>query len=168
MAQEATQRYGLAGHWQLTHQFLLAPDEPTSWAHYAIESGLATYFACSYSNDPIMGGGASDTRKALLPPQDLRNRRRLKEIVIEEWASVQHDGSEIWGGIFWQVRKLAGPAIADRLLADTWHGFSPADEKGEKVYRAFAQYLLNRSESIENGALTERLRAVFEERGLRL
>jgi hypothetical protein len=153
---------------QLAHHLLNVPDAPSPWTCHAIKSGLATYFPCSFSDHPIIGDKASKAGRIVSPLQNLSNRRRFNEIQLKEWWSIQNDGSEIWGGTFWQIRELVGPASADRLLAEAWWGRSPVEQEGEAAFVAFASDLVNRSKSIEHGTYTERFRAVFDERGLPL
>jgi hypothetical protein len=145
---------------------LLASSEERSQDYYAIESGLATYFPCSFTASPIMGEKASAAGKAVLPPQDLRKRRKISEIRVDDWISVQNDGSEVWGGTLWEIRQLLRPDAADQLIANTWQGFSPT--KAESAYLSFAKGLLANSRSIEGGRYTAQIRKVFDGRGLHL
>jgi hypothetical protein len=151
---------------QFAHE-LLAPAGTPSWDYFAIESGAASYFPCSFANHPMVGDEASDAGKSVLPPQDLRKHRRFAEIELRQWDSVQNDGSEIWGGALWQVRQLLGPERADRLIADTWHALSTGAGNGN-AYVAFANKLLANSASINDGQYAPQIRAVFEQRGLHL
>jgi hypothetical protein len=122
---------------QLAHRYLL-PRVDTAWANYwAIESGLATYFACSFAGDPVMGGKASDAGKRIFPPQDLRKQRKLSEINLGDWGSVQNDGSEVWGGAFWQIRELAGQPQADKVVALAWRDLLLQRPENARAYRAF-------------------------------
>jgi hypothetical protein len=145
---------------------LLAPSEKPSPDYYAIESGLATYFPCSFTNYPMLGDKASPAGKVISPPQDLRKHRRFAEIHLRDWTSVQNDGSEVWGGALWEIRQLLGSEVADPLIASTWQAFSPV--KGESAYVSFANRLLANSGSIEGGRHREHVREIFQGRGLRL
>jgi hypothetical protein len=151
---------------QFAHE-LLSPTGTAPWDFFAIESGVASYFPCSFTNHPMLGDGASDAGKSILSPQDLRKRRGVSEIQLRQWESVQNDGSEIWGGALWQIRELLGAERADRLIADTWHAFSFEETKG-KAYVSFVNHLLTNSAAIDQGKYTAQIRAVFDERGVRL
>jgi hypothetical protein len=146
---------------------ILAPAETSSWDYFAIESGAASYFPCSFANHPMLGDEASAAGKSIFPPQDLRKNRRFSAIDLGQWESVQNDGSEIWGGALWQVRQLLGQERADRLIADTWRAFSPETEKG-KEYVSFVNDLLANVKSIDDGKYMAPIRAVFKHRGLHL
>lgn len=113
-----------------------------------------------------MGEKASAAGKAVLPPQDLRKSRKISEIKLDDWISVQNDGSEVWGGALWEIRQLLRPEAADQLIANTWHGFSPT--KAESAYVSFAKGMLANSRSIEGGRYTAQIRKVFDGRGLHL
>lgn len=149
---------------QFAHN-LLAPNELPSWDYYAVESGLASYFPCSFTGRPMVGDRASDAGKALLPPEDLRKQRKFTEIRLSDWNSVQNDGSEVWGGAFWQIREVFGRETADRLIANTWQAFRPGREG---AYTSFANSLLANSRAIDSGSHTEQIREIFKDRGLRL
>lgn len=149
---------------QLAHQFLL-PGGKISPQYRAIESGLASYFPCSFTGNPVVGGDATGAGQAIFPPEDLRNSRPFVEIRLDE-ENVENDGSEIWGGAFWQVRQILGPEKADRLLAETWRGFSHEETGSQSVYVAFASELLKRLGSAERDTDTAKIREVFKRRGL--
>jgi hypothetical protein len=150
---------------QFAHELLLPSGKP-SWDYYAIESGLATYFPCSFTDHPMLGDKASAAGKAISPPQDLRKRRKFAEIRVSDWYSVQNDGSEVWGGALWEIRQLLGAEVADRLISNTWRAFSTGQE--ENAYASFGNSLLANSRSVEGGKYTEQLREIFKGRGLRL
>lgn len=146
---------------------LLVPPETQSAEWYAIESGFATYLACSFTNSPLMGEGATEAGKALAPPQDLRNRRTFSAIKLGRWDSVQNDGSEVWGATFWEIRQLLGQKPADRLLADTFRGF--ASQKGAaNLFAAFAKALLTNAKSTAAANSISQIQAIFDRRGLHL
>jgi hypothetical protein len=151
---------------QFAHE-MLAPSGTTAADYYAIESGVASYFPCSFANHPMVGDDASEAGKAIAAPQDLRRRRSVSEVKWKDWVSVENDGSEVWGGALWQVRELLGAEKADRLIADTWRAFSFKDAEG-KAYAAFVNLLLANSASIDGGKYTAQIRAVFEQRGVRM
>lgn len=150
---------------QFAHAMLVAPGD-LSPDYYAIESGFATYFPCSFTGSARMGDKVSAAAKAMLPPQDLTKRRNFSEIHLKDWASVQNDGSEIWGGALWEIRQMLGAEVADRLIANTWQSSSPS--KAGSGYASFANELLADSRSIEGGKYTEQIRGIFNARGLRL
>jgi len=149
---------------QFTHA-MLDPAETSPWDYFAIESGAASYFSCSFLNHPVVGDKASAAGKAILPPRDLRKQRPFSAIDLKQWESIQNDGSEIWGGALWQVRQLLGQAKADRLIADTWHAFGSEVEEGE-AYASFANALLANAKSIDDGGRAKQMQAIFENRGL--
>jgi hypothetical protein len=77
---------------QLAHQSLNTRSIQSP-EYLAIESGLATYFPCSFLSHPKVGDQASATGQNLFPPQDLLNSRRFTEIQLERFDSVQNEGS---------------------------------------------------------------------------
>jgi hypothetical protein len=152
---------------QLAHPYLYTAD--TSAPEYAaMESGLATYFPSSFLDHPVMGDRATAEGKKLFPPQDLRNRRHFDEIHLGDNGSEQTEGSEIWGGAFWEVRELLGKDVADRLLADAWRAFRPAKDQRTGVYTTFVLSLIERLKAAGTSAQPGELRALFTKRGLTL
>jgi hypothetical protein len=132
----------------------------------AIESGLATYFPCSFLNHPKVADQASAAGQEVFPPQNLLNSRRFSEIQLEQFASVQNDGSEIWGAAFWELRELLGQADADRLLAKTWQHFGPRGSQTASFYASFVDSLVENSKGIRDGSQMEAVRAIFVRRGI--
>jgi hypothetical protein len=149
---------------QLAHQFLL-PNGEISLQYRAIESGLASYFACSFTGNPVVGGEGTEAGQANFPPEDLRNSRPFSQVRLDQ-EHVETDGSEIWGGAFWQVRQILGQQKADRLLAETWRTFSPEEPGSTSVYGAFATDLVKRSGSADGEMDAARIPEVFKQRGL--
>jgi len=107
---------------QFAHE-LLAPSGTPSWDYFAIESGLASYFPCSFTDHPMVGDKASDAGKAILPPQDLRKRRKFAEIQLSKWDSVQNVNKSTapvaWMQAAhekpcWEVAGISKSAIAER------------------------------------------------------
>lgn len=131
----------------------------------AIESGLATYFPCSFLNHPKVADQASAAGQDVFPLQSLVNSRRFSEIQLEQVASVMNDGSEIWGAAFWQLRELLGQQDADRLLAKTWQDF-PRDSQTTSFYASFVDSLVENSKGIRDGSQVEAVRAIFVRRGI--
>ncbi len=149
---------------QFAHNVLTLHELPAS-DYYAIESRLASYFPCSFTDHPMVGDRASDAGKSLLPPEDLRNHRKFAEIRLRDWNSVQNDGSEVWGGALWQIRDVLGRETADLLIAITWQAFH---QGGAEAYTSFANSLLANSQSVDSGKHTDQIRRIFKERGLRI
>jgi hypothetical protein len=150
---------------QLAHQSLHTTSIQSP-EYLAIESGLATYFPCSFLNHPKLGDQASAPGQNVFRPQDLLNSRRFSEIQLEQFVSVQNDGSEIWGAAFWQVRDLLGQEDADRLLAKTWQAFGPRDSPTASFYASFVESLVENSKGVGDGSQVEAVRAIFVRRGI--
>ena len=134
---------------------------------YAIESGLADYFACSFNNDPLFGERSfhlfrkhpEDDEKLAL--RNLKNDRTFDEVSDD---SEIHNIGEIWGGAFWELRERLGQTIADRLLFSTWDALNfYANQKDFGV--AFVQALLKTDQSLD-GEHGRDIQAIFRLRGL--
>lgn len=67
----------------------------------------------------------------------------------------------------WEVREPLGADKADSLIAETWRAVSQKTGKGN-AYASFANTLLAQSASVDGGKYTAQIRAVFEQRGLRI
>jgi hypothetical protein len=150
---------------QLAHQSLHSRSIQSP-EYLAIESGLATYFPCSFLEHPKLGDQASAAGQNIFRPQDLLNSRRFSEIQLDQFVSVQNDGSEIWGAAFWQIRKLLGKKDADRLLAKTWQAFGPRDSQTASFYASFVESLVESSKGVSDGSQAKAVRAIFVGRGI--
>jgi hypothetical protein len=135
--------------------------------YYAIESGLASYFPASFNDYPLLGDQSFAASKGLFKPQNLNNQRALSEIRLEEWASVQNDGSEIWGGILWQIRGLMDEGIADKLIFKAWDTLTICSDSKD-AYADFAQSLLEADQLLEGEKHQEEIKDIFSRRGLTL
>jgi hypothetical protein len=73
------------------------------WAYFAIDSGLAWYFPCSFVNNPNPAPEASTW--------DLTSKRKFAEL-RETLGDATAKGTEIWGGAFWELRRTLGQDLA--------------------------------------------------------
>ena len=118
--------------------------------YYAIESGLAWYLPCSYIGDP---NPAKDTSS-----WDLTKKRQFAEMK-SDLGSAMMDGTEIWGGAFWELRQKLGQATTDKLLFAAWFSISNETIKtdhGASFIRKIVE--LGKAHEAE-------IRAVFTQRG---
>jgi hypothetical protein len=134
------------------------PNDPGSklWAYYAIASGLATYFSCSFNNNPQSMDGSGT----------LANKRRFNELKPDV-SSAMSDGPEIWGGAFWDIRQRLDQSLADRLLFKAWFLFRPDEARTDRGAK-FVKKLLEMDQALGDGKHREQLRSIFEVRGLTL
>jgi hypothetical protein len=121
--------------------------------YYAIESGLAWYFPCSFIGDPSPAKNASSW--------DLTRKRKFAEM-RPEISSAMIDGTEIWGSAFWELRQILGQGAADKLLFDAWFALGAGAVKNDDG-AAFVRKLISLDMSHES-----QIRAVFVQRGLSL
>ena len=141
-----------------------AGDADAFWAYYAIESGLATYFACSFTGNPR----SAEKTAALMKQEglfiwDLRNERKFSAIK-HSVMSAMSDGTEVWGGVFWEIRQLLGQVKADRLLFKAWFALRPEDARKDKG-AGFVKKVLELDETEDRGIHRDQIRSVFEKRG---
>jgi hypothetical protein len=150
------------------HHVLYSGDLPedakgTLWPYYAIESGLATYFACSFNNNPRSAEKTASLAGGDFKIWDLSTERKFSEIQPNV-GSAMTDGTEIWGGAFWEIRQLLGQTAADRLLFKTWFAVRPGDVRKDRG-ASFVKKLLELNQTEERGKHADQIRAVFEKRG---
>jgi len=151
---------------QLAHP-LIDLKVDAAWTNYwAIESGLATYFPCSFVGEAALGSHASDAGKRVLPPQNLHAQRKFNEINLRDWISIQNDGSEIWGAVLWQIREIIGQSQADKMITAAWRDLLAQKPENALAYSVFGTNLVNRSSAID-GKYAAPVRAALEQRGLR-
>lgn len=137
-----------------------------NWGEYnTIASGFADYFPCSFSDDPLM---AEKLARKLNRPyiRNLKNNRQFTELTQLRPERMYHDGAEIWGGAFWEIREALGQSIADKLLFSTWTSMQPSDFRGN-IATNFVDKLLKMAQSSPDGDVSGRIRSVFERRGFK-
>jgi hypothetical protein len=106
----------------------------------AIESGLADYFPCSFSNDPHLGeASASVFGRPYI--RSLANQRSFAELEGIDRLQMPYDGAEVWGGAFWEIREQIRPEVLDPILARAWQSVSWPAEDAEAA-PAFLEALL--------------------------
>jgi hypothetical protein len=130
------------------------PNDPNSayWLYYAIESGLAWYFPCSFVNNPKPTTAAT---------WDLSRKRRFGDLKPDTGSAII-DGTEIWGSAFWELRLTLGQMVADKLLFDTWFKLRPEEVQSDRG-ASFVRKLLDANPSVQ-----AQIRTIFTERGLAL
>lgn len=135
----------------------------------SLSSGLSDYFACSFSNNPLIGEiavkelqkkhGNESYNKPYF--RNLENSRRF------EGADMNSiDGGEIWGGAFWEIRKLLGQEKADKLLFSAWSAMGRSDLRGNGNIK-YVSKLIETNQSLHGDEHSGELRSIFERRGLR-
>lgn len=133
------------------HHVLYPKRIPDNAPHYyAIESGLAWYLPCSFIGDPNPAKGTASW--------DLTKKRQLAEM-RSDVGSAMMDGTEIWGGAFWELRQRLGQSKADKLLFESWFTISADDVKADRG-ASFIRKLLELGKPHD-----AEIRAVFTERG---
>src|SRR5262249_9768809 len=96
-----------------------AVDYDRTWAYVAVGSGLASYFASSFANNPRIPG--TD------PGESLVNSRKVPELKPGPMAN--YDGMVVWGAIFWELRGTLPPSVADRVLYAAWTALTASEIK---------------------------------------
>ena len=130
----------------------------------AIESGLADYFPCSFTKDPLLGEHSAPVAFDRPFIRNLDNTLTFTSVPADKRGVSQIVG-EVWGGTFWDLRKLLGQERADRLLMAAW---SAAEEPAlDQIEPAdFVQRLL-RALAVDGGPdLTAQVREIFVRRGI--
>lgn len=161
------------GHYVLEH--LLGFDEykANDRGLDAVELGLASYFACSYQNDPVLGrpqaqAGAAQPAADAEPLIDLENRRMLADagsIAADDFQKLQ-ELADAWGGLFWQIRKAIGPQLADRAMLAAWRSLPPPGAKNHPYSAEMAAQLLSQVRTRAGAQQEDVIRRLFKDRAL--
>jgi hypothetical protein len=135
--------------------------------------GLGDYFPCSFQGKALFGEEFAAWLKKNSPGswtksylRNLENHRSLKEFSAKKGSVEPHDGGEIWGGAFWEIRMKTGQAVADRLLYSAWEAMTPQDAKD--VIDAFPRRVLEADTKLFGGIHRPVVVAVFRSRGATL
>jgi hypothetical protein len=94
------------------HQLLSMVPKGVDFRHLnpagmSIESGLADYYPCSFTNDPRVAELWSSTALNKPEVRNLDNMLSFSALTPEQRAISQVEG-EVWGGAFWELRTLLG------------------------------------------------------------
>lgn len=134
-------------------------------------SGLADYFACSFSNNPRLGEiSAKEINKRkgtdIYKEGYFRNlENNLNFENINNMNPVQ--AGEIWGGAFWEIRQLYGQEKADKLLFSAWSAMKNLDTDKTDGSIKFVNKLIEINKSTNGNEQSEQLRSIFERRGFK-
>jgi hypothetical protein len=132
-------------------------------ANVAIYYGLASYFPCSFKDDPIIGRTSAAAHQDF-KSWDIHNKRKLAEIQNTS-RSPEVDGREIWGAVFWDVRQLLGQDTADKLIFSAWITLQSFDHN---VTSTFAKKIIEKVRSLEAGKRVSEVQLIFAEHGIPL
>jgi hypothetical protein len=99
-------------HWVLD-SLVRAPRHAWTEDLKGVESGLAYYLPCSFTNSPrISGLDVSSTQTG--PP----------------WLNVEHQTGLRWAGALWQIREALGQKTLDKPVLDAWRACAHSSEDG--------------------------------------
>lgn len=143
------------------HHVLDAPDSMGPEA-LAIESGLASYFACSFDGDPQLGEQSAIARADGFVPWRLDRHDRFDKITLNDPSSVQTKGSAVWGGAFWELRESIGQERVDAVLRKAWADFK-GSPKGRQRPIDFVRLA---SKPLAKPSQADAVRRAFADRGI--
>ncbi|HNW11709.1 MAG TPA: M36 family metallopeptidase, partial [Candidatus Rifleibacterium sp.] len=123
----------------------------------AINEGQADYFACSLSNDSMLGEYVC----AKMNKPFLRNVENDLHYPEDIEGEVHADG-KIWGAVLWDIRKAIGAADADTLIYKSHYYLNGSRPKFIDAYNA----LVTADKNVFEGKHLEALEKVFVKRGI--
>lgn len=123
----------------------------------AINEGQADYFACSLTDDSMLGEWAT----AKMGKPFLRNVDNNYVYPKDIQGEVHHDG-KIWGGTLWDIRKAIGARMADRLIYRSHHFLKNNRATFMDAYNA----LIMADKDLFNGKNLKTLATIMNRRGI--
>jgi hypothetical protein len=83
---------------------------------------LADYLPCSYRDDPELGREVAAYLRSRggFDKMAIRNLESEIRLIDLDAPHIVQVAGEVWGGAFWEIRKLIGKDAADRLLLNAW------------------------------------------------
>lgn len=127
-----------------------------------IESALADYFPCSFSNRALFGEIVAAVMKLPQPyVRNLNNERAFEE--TSETEGEEHDRGEIWAGAFWEIRSILGRELADRILARTWQAMTWGTG-GRDASRKFVGALISSTKEMASDVELAKVTATLRKR----
>jgi len=140
----------------------------------AIETGLVSYFACSYQNEPTLGrrqpvkpgtAQASADSAAMI---NLENNTKLNEADTTTDYEAMYKVGEAWGGLFWDIRKALGRDLADRILLSAWRGLPAPNAQPHQYATKMAQKILAEIRAKADRQKEPEIRSLLEQRSLKI
>jgi hypothetical protein len=140
---------------EYTHHILLQMGGvPFDRMDRAIESGMADYFVCSYSNRTEIGLKSAEVlhEEGALPPdrgylRTIRSDQTYADLARMDESRMNYEGAQIWSSLLWQIRGALGQQKADRIAFETWRRMSWAGAVAQKRKR-FALAILAATEAM--------------------
>jgi hypothetical protein len=132
-----------------------ASEDARWWEYYAIQSGLAVYYPCSFDERPVFGRTKEIST-------NLDNETKFAGAPLDQ-QSANTDGATVWGGAFWESRRLLGQAESDKLLASAWISWHPSDPSNVR-----SDFVKRMVELQESGEHSQEIKGIFERRGIKL
>ncbi len=152
---------------EYTHHVLLGESKRLSGSQFgAIESGLADYYPCSFTNNPNLG---EVTARVISPGQPyirtLENNRNFNEFANIETSQFSYLGAEIWGGAFWEIRVGLGQQAADSLLFAAWSITASTGSAEPVIAERFIAVLLDNARGRVNEEKVKGIEEILGNRG---
>jgi len=131
------------------------------WNSFAVASGLAVYFPCSFMSSPVFAPDHDEFRVKLKNSAKFRGR-------VSDLVSADNLGNKVWGGAFWEIREgFTEPGSADRLLAASWVAWKPMDPKAD-LFVDFATKLIETDRLQSGGQHIDNIQTILRSRGLEI
>jgi hypothetical protein len=134
-----------------------------------LESGLADYLPSSFLDRSDFGRDIWPIFQRHIPglptpSRDVNNQRSFSEISMNE--DEHHKYGTVWGGAYWELRRVLGRQTIDKLLLAAWSEFDLAASADDIT--VFPRELLHQDAVLEAGTHSPKIRDVFQSRGLTL
>ncbi|MDD2999478.1 MAG: M36 family metallopeptidase, partial [Candidatus Riflebacteria bacterium] len=123
----------------------------------AINEGQADYFACTVTDDPLLGEWAV----AKMGKPYLRILENDLHYPQDIQGEVHADG-KIWGAVLWDIRKALGKDVSDMLIYKSHFYLNGSRPKFIDAYNA----LVTADKNVFEGKHLAELEAVFAKRGI--
>ena len=161
---------------EYTHHVLLTSKKGGFLEFSGVESGLASYFSCSFSGDPSFGEnsvialskreGEKNIQEFLVKGaiHNLKNDRKFSDLKKNP-SDLSYIPAEVWGGVFWDLRELLGQNYTDKLVFQTWQSLQLKDLRGE-LPEYFYERLLEVNKSLGGENHFKAIRKTFQRHGL--
>lgn len=140
---------------------------------HALLSGLATYLTCSFEGSARFGEEAAVAYERVTSPTgqafrhwDLRAVRKFDDL-RPGLSSAFGEGTEVWGGLLWELRSSVGSALTDRLALRAWAELAKTDD-AQPLARRYAEALVRADRALAGGAHADAIETAFARRGAQI
>jgi hypothetical protein len=132
----------------------------------SIHSGLVNYFTCGFHYSPISKGIVCKNTLDVCHISSLENDNKYEQLPRSVvWPQKRDILAQVWGAVFWDMRKSLGEEKTNRLLISTIRSLEALDLQTDFML-GFRKRLMSTAREFDRGRHVPAILAILESRQL--